>query len=54
MKKKSKEVYPEELLDSHNDYPLAAEKINLSKDMLSDYCQKIRLKYNISIGHVKS
>ena len=26
-----------ELHDSHNDYPLAAEKINVSKNMLSNY-----------------
>ena len=44
--------YPNELHDLHNDYPLAAEKIKVSKDMLSSYCQKIAEKYNISTGLV--
>ena len=29
--------YPEELHDSHNDYPLAPERLSVSNDMLSDY-----------------
>ena len=44
--------YPEELHDIHNDYPLAAEKIKVEKEMLSDYCREISDKYNISIGLV--
>ena len=44
--------YPEELHDLHNDYPLAAEKIKVEKDMLSNYCKRIADKYNISIGLV--
>ena len=44
--------YPNELHDLHNYYPLAAEKIKVSKDMLSSYCQKIAEKYNISTGLV--
>ena len=36
--------YPHELHDSHNDYPLAAEKINVTKNMLSNYCEQIRDK----------
>ena len=42
--------YPKELHDLHNDYPLAAEKVKVNKDMLSSYCQKIADKYNISTG----
>ena len=44
--------YPEELHDLHNDYPLAAEKIKVTNDMLSEYCKNISDKYNISIGLV--
>ena len=32
--------YPKELHDLHNDYPLAAEKIKVTEDMLSKYCKK--------------
>ena len=44
--------YPEELHDLHNDYPLAPEKVKVTKDMLSDYCQNIAEKYSISTGLV--
>ena len=44
--------YPNELHDLHNDYPLAAEKIKVTKDMLSPYCKQIAEKFNISIGLV--
>ena len=30
--------YPDTLLDSHNDYPCAPERLTLTRDMLSDYC----------------
>ena len=33
--------YLEELLNLHNDYPLAPKKIQIKKDMLSSYCKKI-------------
>lgn len=39
--------------DLHNDYPLAAEKMNVNKNMLSKYCEKIRDKFNITIRQVK-
>ena len=42
--------YPKELHDLHNDYPIASEKLKVSKNMLSTYCKKIAEKYNISIG----
>ena len=45
-------VYPKELHNLHNDYPLAPEKIKINEDMLSDYCKKIAEKYNLSVGHV--
>ena len=44
--------YPKELHDLHNDYPLAAERVRVNKDMLSEYCKKIATKYNISTGLV--
>ena len=44
--------YPQELHNSHNDYPVAPEKIKVSKNMLSGYCKKIAEKYKISIGQV--
>ena len=30
--------YPEYLHDRHNDYPFAAEKMKVKKEMLSPYC----------------
>ena len=44
--------YPEKLHDLHNDYPLAAEKIKVTDNMLSKYCKNISDKYNISTGLV--
>ena len=44
--------YPKELHDLHNDYPIAPEKVKVSKNMLSTYCKEIAEKYNISIGLV--
>ena len=37
----------------HNDYPLVLEKIEITYDMLSDYCKKIAEKYDIKFGGVK-
>ena len=45
--------YPQELHNSHNDYPVAPEKVKVSQKMLSGYCKKIAEKYKISIGQVK-
>ena len=42
--------YPQELHDSHNDYPLGPEKVKVTEDMMSDYCKKIQKKFNISTG----
>ena len=44
--------YPKELHKIHNDYPLSPEKIQVKKEMLSDYCKNIAEKYNISTGLV--
>ena len=45
--------YPQELHDLHNDYPLAAERVCVNREMLSGYCKKIATKYNISTGLVQ-
>ena len=34
--------YPKELHEVHNDYPLAAEKMKVTKEMLSPYCKIFR------------
>ena len=33
--------YPDELHELHNDYPLAPEKLEISHNMLSNYCSNI-------------
>ena len=43
--------YPDELHELHSDYPLAPEKIEISHNMLSNYCSIITKKYDI--GGVK-
>ena len=45
--------YPEELHDLHNDYPLAAEKIKVTEDMLSPYSREIAEKFKVKVGLVK-
>lgn len=42
--------YPQELHELHNDYPVAAEKLKVNKEMLSPYCKNIQEEYRISIG----
>ena len=38
--------------DFHNDYPLAPEKVEIDKDMLSKYCSNIAKKYGVKVGGV--
>ena len=45
--------YPDELHESHSDYPLAPEKLAVPYEMLSDYCKIIADKYGIKVGDVK-
>ena len=45
--------YPKELRELHNDYPLALDKIEIKREMLSEYQLKIADLYNIPIGNVK-
>ena len=44
--------YPKELHEMHNDYPLAAEKMKVTKEMLFSYCKNIQDKFGINIGQV--
>ena len=45
--------YCKTLHDSHSDYPLCPEKIEVSIDMLSKYCKDIADWYGIKVGGVK-
>ena len=44
--------YCKELHDSHSDYPLAPEKLDISSNMLSKYYSHIANKYGIKVGGV--
>ena len=44
---------PKELWELHNDYPLAPGKIEINREMLSDYQLKVPDLYNIPIGKVE-
>ena len=44
--------YPNELHELHNDYPLAPEKLDISDNMLLNYCSNIANGYGIKIGGV--
>ena len=45
--------YPKELRQLQNDYPLALDKIEIKREVLSDYQLKIPDLYNIPISNVK-
>ena len=45
--------YPRELRELHNDYPLAPDKIEIKREILSDYQSKIADLYHIPIGNAK-
>ena len=38
--------YPRELHDLHNEYPLAPDKLLVTSEMLSPYCQELKRKFN--------
>ena len=44
--------YSNELHDLHNDYPLAPEKIKVTKDMHSNYSKNIAETFSVSTGLV--
>ena len=45
--------YPSFLHNSHNDYPLCPEKVEVKYEMLSKYCKNIDDRYDIKVGGVK-
>ena len=45
--------YSKELRELHNDRPLAPDKIEIKREMLSEYQLKIADLYNIPIANVK-
>ena len=45
--------YPKELRELQNDYPLALDKTEIKREMLSEYQLKIADHYNIPTGNVK-
>ena len=45
--------YSNELRKFHNDYPLAPDKIEIKRDMLSEHQLKVTDLYNIPTGNVK-
>ena len=45
--------YPKELRELHNDYPLAPDKIEIKRKILSEYQLKITDLYDILIRNVK-
>ena len=45
--------YPKELEETHNDYPLATDKKEIKREMLSEYQLKTADLYNIPIGNAK-
>ena len=45
--------YPKELPDLHNDYSLTPDKIEIKREMLSEYQLRIADLYSVPIGNVK-
>ena len=45
--------YPDNLLELHNDFPLAPKKLTVSNDMLSKHCKNIGDIYKTKVGDVK-
>ena len=46
--------YPEELHDSHKDFPMAPEKIKVKKEMLSLYSRKNAKKFDIKTANINT
>ena len=45
--------YPHELHDLNNDFPLAPEKMKITNEIISPYCQEIREMYKIPLGNTE-
>ena len=45
--------YPKKLQELHNNYPLAPNKVEINREMLSEYQLKIAYLYDIPTGNVK-
>ena len=45
--------YRKKLHEWHNQYPLAPDKLEVKREIFSDYQLKIRDDYNIPIGSIK-
>ena len=46
--------YPTGIRELHNDYPLASNKTEIKREMLSEYQLKIADYFSIPIGNVKT
>ena len=46
--------YFKKLHEFHKDYPLATDKLEIKKEMLSGYQLKTAKDYNISISNIKA
>ena len=46
--------YPNKLRELRNDYPVPPDKIEMKREMLSDYQLKIADLFNIRIGNVNT
>ena len=44
--------YPKELHELYNDYPLPADKLKVTSEMLSPYCKMLQEQFEITIGQV--
>ena len=45
--------YPKDLRELHSDYPLTPDKIEIKREMLSEYQLKVANLYNIPISNAK-
>lgn len=45
--------YPKHLHDQHSDYPLASEKMKVRDEMLSPYCQQLKIDLDLKEAPVE-